>query len=269
MKRAAAFKSIMIKFRTVVFALAITCSFAAGAAAQIRKPFIIPAAPKDTTMFWIFKDVTAGPYFIAGISRQNENLPDAWHSLSRFAYTFGGTIDFYYSEWFGIDFSALYDTRDLYLADTTDDNIDVSLGYLTLQPSIRIFWLLLGLSFDIPMSGSATENLASYHRNDQPNTNSYSANLNVQGSDLLSLAELRATLSVPILETDNAYLHFIVSGSYPLSKTLGGTSSFDTTGTTVTNPNNGIGRFSGPATPGKGPLPSIQAGISYQFDLIH
>ena len=237
--------------------------------AQVHKPFILPAAPKDTSMFWIFKDVTAGAYFTAGIARQNEVLPEAWQSVSRFSYAFGGTIDFYYSQWLGVDFSLIYDARDLYLNDTTGDNIDLSLGYFSIQPSIRLFWLLLGFSFDIPMSGSATENVASYHRTDHPEVNNYTQNLNVQTSDLVALTEVRASISIPVLETDNAILHLIISGSYPLTKTVAATTSFDTTGSTVTHPNSGIGRFSGASMPGKGPLPTIQAGISYQFDIIH
>ena len=261
--------------RIAFFSILMSCSLIAGvivgdAWAQVRQPFILPALPKDTSKFWIFKDVTAGPYFTAGISRQNENLPQTWQSIPRFSYMFGGTIDFSYSKWLGLDLSLLYDARDLYLKDTTSDNIDLSLGYVSFQPSIRIYWLLIGFSFDIPMSGSAIETLASYHRADHPEINSYNENVNMQTSDLLSLTEIRATLSIPILETDNAYLHFLISGSYPLSKTIAGTTSFDTTGHT---PTSGITsqyeRFSGPATPGKGPLPTIQAGISYQFDLIH
>ena len=89
------------------------------------------------------------------------------------------------------------------------------------------------------------------------------------------LTEIRATLSIPILETDDAFLHLLVSGSYPLSKTLKGTSSFDTTGYTPTSgigtagPPPTPGRFSASAQAGKGPLPTIEAGLSYQFDLIH
>ncbi len=262
------------KTRITLFSLVILFSFLSTTHAQVRRTFIMPTQPKDTSKFLIFKDVTAGPYFTGGISRQNENLPAYWQSLSRFAYTIGATVDFFYSNWLGIDFSVLYDSRDLYL-DTTGANIDLSTGYLAFQPSIRIFWLLLGFSFDLPMSGSATENLASYQRlsGDQPNTHNYSENINVQTGDLQTLTEIRATLSIPIIETDNAYLHLLVSGSYPLTKTLTGTNSFDTTGYT---PTSGIGtktnpgaRFSGASQPGKGPLPTIQAGISYQFDLIH
>jgi hypothetical protein len=264
------------KLRIVLLSLPLLCSVLTGAWAQLRKPYTLPVPPKDTSTFWIFKDVTAGPYFAAGISRQNENLPEAspslrWHSLPRFAYTVGGIIDFSISKWFGIDFTGFYDSRDLYVGNSGDsDNIDVSLGYLTFQPSIRIFWLLIGLSFDIPLSGSATENLAAYQRSDQPTTHNYAENLNVQTSDIHSMTELRATLSLPILQGEDANVHVIISGSYPLSKTIAGTASYDTTGHT---PTSGItaqyGRFSGPFTPGQGPLPTLEAGISYQFDLLH
>lgn len=258
----------MTFFLTLLFLLA---SFPLLAHAQLRKPYVPAARAKDTSMFWIFKNVTAGPYFMAGVSRQNENIPQpagiAWHSSPRFSYGIGGMIDFSINPWVGFDFSALYDSRDLYLASPGDsDNIDLSLGYIAFQPSIRIFWLLIGLAFDLPMSGSATENLAVYQRADQPNTHNYSENLNVQTSDLQPLTEVRATLSVPIIQGDDAMLHLIVTGSYPLAKTLHGTApTFDTTSVLPTT----VGRFSGPSAPGQGPLPIIEAGLSYQFDLLH
>jgi hypothetical protein len=262
--------------RTILLSVVILVSLFDVASAQLRRTFILPPAPKDTSTFWIFKDVTAGPYFTAGIARQNEELPDDWSSLPKFSYAIGATIDFFYSQWLGVDFSALYDARALY-ADTAGESINMSLGYLSLQPSIRIFWLLLGFSFDIPMSGSAIETLSSYTRpsGDQPSTHSYNENLNIPVSDIHTLAEIRATISIPILETDDAYVHFIVSGSYPLTKTISTTAGFDSTGYTPTSgigtagPPQTPGRFSGPSQPGKGPLPTIQAGISYQFDLIH
>ncbi len=232
--------------------------------AQPVKPYHLPVVPKDTSTFLFFKEVTGGPYFTGGISRQNENLPNAstslpWHSSPRFAFTIGATVDFAVNWLFGIDFSALYDSRDAYLADLSgSDNIDVNIGYLSFQPSIRIAWLLVGLAFDLPMEGSATEIIGSYEHADQP-TQPYNQNLNIPTSDLAPMTELHAALSVPILESDNAELHFIVSGSYPLSKFLhSATPSFDTTG-----------MFSNQKAPGQGPLPTVEAGLSYQFDLLH
>jgi hypothetical protein len=269
-----ALPAMRCELRIPLISLVILFSFFDVAHAQLRKTFIMPTAPKDTSSFWIFKDVTAGPYFTAGIARQNEDLPNDWSSQSRFSYVIGGTIDFFYSQWLGLDFSALYDARSLYV-DSTGESMNMSLGYFSFQPSIRFFWLLLGFSFDIPMSGSAIETLSSYYRpsGDQPKTNSYNENLNIPTSDIQSLTEIRATISIPILETDDAYLHFLLSGSYPLSKTIKSTAGYDTTGYTVTSgigtAANPGGRFSNGSQPGKGPLPTIQAGISYQFDLIH
>ena len=245
------------------------------AGAQTRTPGAAAAQPK-TTPFWIFQDVTIGPYFTAGVSRQNENLPEAstitpWHSSARFAYMIGGMLDFSINPWIGFDFSALYDSRDLYLANSGDsDNIDLSLGYVAFQPSIRIFWLLVGLAFDLPMSGSATMNIAAYQHYDKDGkpdvpVTAYTNNLNVATSDLSSLTEVRASLSIPILQEEDAELHLIVSGSYPLANALSGTKpSFDTTYDA-----SGIGHFSGPSAPGQGPLPTVEAGLSYQFDLLH
>src|SRR5438105_15099221 len=132
-----------------------------------RVPFI-PA--KDTSMFWIFKDVTAGPYFTGGFSRQNEKLPgipgdtiNPWHSESRFAFTLGAEVEFSINKWIGLAFGAFYDSRDIYLASRGDsDNIDLNIGYIALQPSIRIAWLVVALAFDISMYGNAPASAATY-----------------------------------------------------------------------------------------------------------
>ncbi len=240
------------------------------AQAQIHKPYFFPPPKKDTSKVLIFNDVTAGPYFTAGITRQNVDLPGEtvgkpWSNTPRFSYMIGGTIDLSVNTWIGLDFTALYDARDLYLASAGDsNNVDISLGYVEFQPALRIFWLLIGLAFDIPMSGSATANVAAYQHPDQP-LQPYSANLEVQTSDLTAPTELRGTLSVPILQGDDAALHLIVSASYPLAKSFATAApAFDTTAT-PTHP----AYFSGPYAPGQGPLISLQAGLAYQFDLLH
>jgi hypothetical protein len=241
------------RFRLLLF-LAVFISITSNAFAQ-SKPYTLPTVPKDTSTFLIFKDITAGPYFTGGISRQNEDVPEGWHSNPRFAYTIGAIGDFTINKWLGFTLGLLYDTRDLYQATTPGDSnsIDMSLGYISLQPSVRIFWLLIGLAFDFPTSASATEMIA--HFTDQGITSPYQQNLNVATSDLHTLTELHATLSVPIYQAESGEVHLVVSGNYPLSKTVHGTSSFDTTG-----------YFS---RVGQGPLPTVQAGITYQFDLLH
>jgi hypothetical protein len=268
----------MINVRLAFLTLVLLCASVSGAFAQVRAPFIIPAPPKDTSTFWIFKDITGGPYFTGGISQENADLPASWHSSSRFSYDIGGTIDFYYTQWLGVDLSMFYDSRDLY-AETSGESIDVSLGYLALEPSVRLLWLLLGFTIDVPLSGSAIENLSSYHRADHSNPNTsdyvsnYDENLNVSTTDLQTLFELHATLSIPVLENEGSELHLVVSGHYPLTKTILSTDGFDTTGYTKTSgigtPTNPGGRFSGSSQVGKGPLPTIEAGISYQFDILH
>ena len=241
------------RFRQLLF-LVLLISIGSNASAQ-RKPYIPPVMPKDTSTFLIFRDITAGPYFTGGVSRQNEDIPQGWHSNPRFAYTIGAIGDFTINKWLGFTLSLLYDTRDLYLATMGGDSnsIDMNLGYISIQPSVRIFWLLIGLAFDFPTSASATEMIARF--TDQGITTPYQQNLNVATSDLRMLTELRATLSVPIYKAESGEVHLIISGNYPLSKTVRGTSSFDTTG-----------YFS---QVGQGPLPTVQAGITYQFDLLH
>ena len=238
--------------------LALAAMVCSSALAQV-KPYML-AARKDTNTFLFFNSVTAGPYVTAGISRQNEDIPAGWHSASRFAYTIGGTIDLSVNPWIGIDLTALYDSRDLYLATQGDSqSIDLNLGYIALEPSIRLFWLLVGLVFDIPMSGSATVQLP--YPADKP----YAANMNMRTGDINGLTEAQATLSIPVLEGDGSMLHLIIRGSYPLSKVLGTTMpSYDTTANSLAP----TAQFSGSNAAGQGPLPTIEAGISYQFDLL-
>src|SRR5437016_4156782 len=85
-----------------------------------QRPYVPIIPPKDTSMFWIFKDVSAGPYFTGGISRQNEKLPvekvagdslAPWRADSRFAFAVGGSINFSINSWIGLAFTALYDSR--------------------------------------------------------------------------------------------------------------------------------------------------------------
>jgi len=249
--------------RILIFAGFFLALFIAQSVHAQKKSYLPPVPPQDSSTFWIFKDMSLGPYFTVGITRQNEDLPYQWTSKPRFSNAFGITLDASVGPWFGFALTALYDSRYLYVQNRSDsDNIYISLAYLAVQPSIKIYWLLIGLAFDFPMSGSAQESIAAYqhYTNGVPDqtVKPYSENLNVATSDIATLTELRATISVPLFEEQSATLHIIVTGNYPLSKVLAGTSSFDTTT-----------HFSGKFAPGQGPLPSIEAGLSYQFDLLH
>ena len=228
---------------------------ASNASAQSKK-YAPSEVKKDTSTFWIFKDVNAGPYFTGGFSKQNSSVPDGWHSSPRFAYKFGATGDFAINDWFAFGLGLFYDSRDLYLATNNgdSDNIDLNIGYIVIQPSIRIWWLLIGLAFDIPMSGGADEAIAHYAHPDAPIV-AYKQNLNAATSDLSTVTELHAALDVPIYHAESGIIHIILSANLPFTKPVQGTSSFDTTG-----------HFS---NIGKGPLPTVEAGLSYQFDLLH
>jgi hypothetical protein len=215
------------------------------------KVYAPPKIARDTSTFWMFKDITVGPYFTAGLARQNGDIPSGWRSDQTFAYTFGGTVDGSINRWLGLNLTLLYDSRNLYFASDGDSNsIDLNVNYIALQPSIRIAWFLMGLAIDIPMSGSATETVTYL-----PKTKSkYESNLNVDTKDLSMLMELRGTAAIPMLQLESGMLHFIFSANYPLTKTLAG-SSFDTTGVFHNL--------------GTGKLPTVEAGLSYQFDILH
>ncbi len=234
--------------------LLLLCTLCTPLFAQ-RKIYTPPALKKDTSTFWIFNDVTIGPYFTGGYSRQNQGAPEGWHSASRFAFVFGATADFSISPWLGFDLGLFYDSRDLYLGTNSGDtdNIDLNIGYIAIQPSIRIGWLLVGLAFDLPMAGGAEEVVSQFTH--LGHTAPYHQNLNAATSDLSTLTELRGTISIPILQGESGIVHAVISANWPLAHAVQGTSSFDTTG-----------HFS---AMGRGPLPTVEAGISYQFDILH
>jgi hypothetical protein len=209
--------------------------------------------PSDSDKFLIFSTVTAGPYFTGGVSAMNEDIPKNWHTDPEFAYRFGGVLDAGLTPWLGIQLGLGYDARGVFFA-TEHDSVSADLGvqYVTIEPSLRLFWLIVGLAFDIPMSGSATVNINNYS-----GTTAYTENRNIANSDISSGMELHGGLSIPIYKAESGEVHLLLSGSYPMSKALSGTSSFDTTTNHVFK------------DVGQGRLPTVQAGISYQFDMLH
>jgi hypothetical protein len=126
------------------------------------------------------------------------------------------------------------------------------------------------------MAGNATQSVADYHHTGQTSPQKYAANLDVETKDLVTITELRATLQIPILQSENGMIHLLISGAFPLSKALKtATPAFDTTGrdfgfdSTFTKDPAVAYHFSGPHAPAQGPLPSLQVGITYQFDILH
>jgi hypothetical protein len=214
-------------------------------------PRVYHARPADSSTFLGFHEATAGPFFTGGVSRMNENIPTGWHTDPAFAYTFGGLLALELNEWVGFQFGLAYDARGLYMAkDSGGVTADMGVQYLSILPSIRLFWLVVGLAFNLPMSGSATVNIDNYS-----NGQAYTENRNIANSDIQSGMDLRGGLSIPVYRAESGVLHILVTGSFPMSKVLSNTTSFDTTTNHV---------FKGL---GEGPLPAVRAGISYQFDL--
>lgn len=225
-------------------------------AQSLKKPMDVKP---DTTQFLGFYKATAGPFFTGGISTMNENVTPGWHSDPSFAYSFGGVVALDLNWLIGIQLGVAYDARELYNATSNDSAIaDIGVQYLSIQPSIRIFWLIVGLAFDLPMSGAATISAKDFN---SPGT--YEENRNVENRDINGGMEIRGGLSIPVYKAESGELHVLLTGSYPLKPVLSGTTSFDTVGGAVPKPNlNKV--FS---DVGKGPVPTFQAGISYQFDL--
>jgi hypothetical protein len=189
----------------------------------------------------------------------NEKVPEGWTSNPAFAYTFGGLIALDFNEMLGIQLGLAYDARGLLLSTNSDTaTADIGVQYISVQPSIRIFWLLVGLAFQLPMSGAITASIDNFN-----GVEHYEENRNIDNPDIAGGMDLRAGLTIPVYKSESGELHVLVNGSFPMSQVLNGTTSFDSVA--GANPKPNLNRvFSGV---GRGPLPTVEAGISYQFDL--
>jgi hypothetical protein len=229
----------------------------AGAGASAQSYYTNSSA--DSNRFLGFYEASAGPFFTGGVSQMSQNVESGWHTDPAFAYTFGGVLALELNELVGVQFAIAYDSRELYSARDNDSVVnDVGVQYLSIQPSLRVYWLTIGLAFNMPMSGASTVTIKKFNADGD-----YTENRNIANSDIASTTDIHGGLSIPVYRGESGTLHLLLSASYPLAKVLSGNSSFDAVGGSEPKPDlkPAVG------TVGDGPLPAIEAGVSYQFDL--
>ncbi len=225
-----------------------------------------PAIVRDTASFLIFNAVTIGPWVTGGVSQMRDKLPDdSWKSETRLAYTFGLTSYFSVSKLLGFTLGLEFDTRDHYAHQGDSVSALYELSYIDIQPSLRLFWLIVGLSIDLPTSGQVTEKIDVFDHLGL--RGSYSQNRDITGSEIAGLTELHAALDVPVVTTASGDFHLVASARYPLGKLLNSAEAHDSTGRF-----GGVekgGGVTGRQNLGQGSLLTLQAGFTFQFDLLH
>ncbi len=191
------------------------------------------------------KRLTIGPEFLGGGSVYAGDVPNGLKTDARFSFNAGILGYLNMTPSFAFALGIVYDSRGMNFHNQNDATQleNTTLNYLSFQPGIKFKDFTLGLGIGIPMSASIDRQITGF-----------SATPDIATTLLSTLLELRIGGTVPIMEGESGDLRFIINGSYPLSK--------------VYQSSGGITYLSIP-TSKDGPVPTVQAGLSYQFGVSH
>lgn len=198
-----------------------------------------------------YKHLELGPFFTAGASIFQGDVPDGTKTDIHFAYTGGALVGYSFHPHWGAMLGIGYESRGMkfYQQDNKDFTQNITLNYITIQPSVRFKQFLLGVSIGMPSGG--TEEI-------QGTLASGSTGLILTGTsdvnkdNLATLIDIRIGALIPIVESNNGNLDFMIQACYSVSDAFNA-GHLRTVGQTTT------------ATIDKSPLPSLQLGITYLF----
>ena len=189
-----------------------------------------------------YKRLEFGLFGSGGLSVFQGDVPDGSKTDIHSAYAFGlmGATAFN-PEW-GAALAIAYDSRGMYFHQQSADepNLNLTINYLSFQPSLKFKNFLLGANIGIPMSGKADYKLGTISTSKSINTDS-----------LNTLIDIRVAGLLPIVENDMGNLDFYIQLSYCVSDAV---TAFVTPGQTD---------LSKPVT--KSPIPTVQIGLAYLF----
>ncbi len=185
--------------------------------------------------------ITVGPEFLAGGSVYAGTVPKSLKTDARFSFNFGALGYYNSTESFALMLGLVYDSRGMNFHQQDDANHfeNSTFNYLSFQPGVKFKDFTLGLGLGIPLGGSIDEH-----------TGVATGTTDISASRMATMVELRLGGSVPILESELGDLRFIINGSYPLTKTFSSSLGFT---------------FNGNPQSQDGPIPTLQAGLSFQF----
>jgi len=196
-----------------------------------------------------FKHIEIGPMFTAGLSIFQGDVPDGSKTDVHFAFTGGALFAYSFHPNWGIGFGLGYESRGMTFHPQNVDNPkqDITLNYLSVQPSLKFKQFLLGVNLGIPLSSSQTIAGATAGFADPVHfPDSYSS------SFMNMMIDIRAEGLLPIVENDNGALYFIINASYNMSDAL---TAFYTIGQSDS--------YAKAVT--KNPVPTLQLGLSYML----
>ena len=192
-----------------------------------------------------FKHLEVGPFFTAGLSIFQGDVPTGAKTDVHFAFTGGALAMYSFHPHWGFALGLGYDSRGMYYHKEGKDipNIDFVLNYFSIRPSIKFKQFLLGVNIGLPLSGHSKWNTGF----NPPGVQTVEGDANKDS--LNTMIDIRAEGLLPIVENDNGALFFVMSASYCVSDVMG---AFvlpfqDDFSTRIT----------------KSPVPTLQIGLSY------
>lgn len=191
-----------------------------------------------------FKHLEVGPFFTAGLSIFQGDVPQGAKTDVHFAFTGGALVAYSFHPHWGFALGLGYDSRGMYYHEEGKDipNIDYALNYFSIRPSIKFKQFLLGVNIGLPLSGHSKWNTGSNPPDPQTVETDIKASMN-------TMIDLRAEGLLPIVENDNGALYFVMSAAYCVSDAMNAFKlPFQDD-------------FNKPIT--KSPVPTAQIGLSY------
>lgn len=150
-----------------------------------------------------------GPMFTGGLGFVRGDVPTGIESKAQFAFTAGIIGELRLDEELRAGFGVLYEARSRQVTPTSDSSSfiknTVDLGYLSFHPMIGYSIARAGLGIRLPMSGANI-----YESRDT------AINSSIETSSLKTVIDLRAGVSIPLVDTDEGSFNFVVMGTYSL-----------------------------------------------------
>jgi hypothetical protein len=206
-------------------------------------------AQEEDTM--AYKHIQVGAGGTLGASIFNGTVPDGSKTDIHFpAYLIQAMGIYAFHPYWGVALGVGYESRGMYFKqqNVTEPNVDFSLNYFSLQPSIKFKQFLLGVTIGLPLGASVKSN---------PGSGVPSRTTDIGKDTMNTLIDIRIGGMLPIVESDAGSLYFLINASWNLSDAFN--QKFYTPGQTVPTGQ------TAPTPITKSPIHTIQIGLSYLF----
>lgn len=188
-----------------------------------------------------YKHIEFGAGGTLGASIFNGTVPDGSKTDIHFpAYLIQAMGIYSFHPYWGLALGIGYESRGMYFKqqNVTEPNIDYTLNYISIQPSIKFKQFLLGVTIGLPSSASFKYNQG----------NGVTSERSVGKDSINTLVDIRIGAMLPIFENETGALFLLINASWNVSDAFN--VGFLSPGQTTT-----------PIT--KSPIHTIQIGFSY------